>query len=229
MTGMFAKAKQLDKPATAAKKPAKKELPVAQIQKVAEIKALMQTLAATLETLETEVKNDGFEMFLEMDSVGRPESFRGIDGMASASVEMRKRGTNSALNEDECKTLRELGIEPFEQVVTREMYGINPVYAEDADLMGRVEKALESVKGLPSDFIVLQAGVTKFVVTDEMADAAYKSRNAVAVKICTTMALKPKLEAEYPMEKLFDNVREIVQPTAKAKKVSLPALKKKAA
>jgi len=124
--------------------------------------------------------------------------------------------------------LRELGIEPFEQVVTREMYGINPVYAEDADLMGRVEKALESVKGLPSDFIVLQAGVTKFVVTDEMADAAYKSRNAVAVKICTTMALKPKLEAEYPMEKLFDNVKEIVQPTAKAKKVALPGSKKAA-
>ena len=228
MTGMFAKAKQLDKPVTAAKKSAKKELPVAQIQKVAEIKALMQTLAATLETLETEVKNEGFEMFLEMDTVGRPESFRGTDGMASASVEMRKRGTNSALNEDECKTLRELGIEPFEQVVTRELYGINPIYAEDADLMGRVEKALENVKGLPSDFIVLQAGVTKFVVTDEMADAAYKSRNAVAVKICTTMALKPKLEAEYPMEKLFDNVKEIVQPTAKAKKVALPGSKKAA-
>lgn len=226
MAGLFAKAKSLDKPATAKAKADKKELPVANLQKVAEIKALMQTLESTLKTLETEVKDAGFAMFLEMDTVGRPESFRGIDGMAAASVEMRKRGTNSPLNEDEAKVLRELGIEPYEQVVTRELFAINPAYAEDTKLMERVEKALEKVVGLPSDFIVLQAGVKKLVVTDEMADAAYKSRNKVAVGICTTMALKPKLEAEYPMEKLFDNVKEIVQPTKVAKKVTLPGSKK---
>ena len=110
--------------------------------------------------------------------------------------------------------------------MTRELFAINPAYAEDTKLMERVEKALEKVVGLPSDFIVLQAGVKKLVVTDEMADAAYKSRNKVAVDICTTMALKPKLEAEYPMEKLFDNVKEIVQPSVKAKKVAMPGSKK---
>ena len=65
-----------------------------------------------------------------------------------------------------------------------------------------------------------------------MADAAYQSRNPVAVKICTTMALKPKLSADYAMEHLFDNVKEIVQPSKPAvKKAALPGAKtaKKAA
>lgn len=227
--GLFAAAKSLEKKPTGAKKADKKEIPIAKIQQVAEIKALMQTLAGTLESLETEVKTAGFEQFLDMECVGRPESFRGIDGLASASVEMRKRGTNSALNEDEVKLLREHGIEPFEQVVTQEMFGINPAYAGDEALMQRVEKALVKVAGLPADFIVKQEKVSKLVVTDEMLDLAFKKRDRTVLQITTCMALKPKLNAEYPMEKLFDNVKSIVQPEVKAKKVALPGSKKAAA
>lgn len=228
MAGLFAKAKSLDKPVTAKAKPEKKELAIAKLQQVAEIKALMQTLAGTLETIETEVKTAGFEAFLAMDCVGRPESFRGVDGLASASVEMRKRGTNSALNEDECKLLREHGIEPFEQTVTRQLFAINPAYAENADLMTRVEKALSKVAGLPEDFIVQQDGVSKFVVTDEMLDLAFKKRDRNVLQVTTTMALKPKLSDEYPMASLFDNVKAIVQPEVKTRKVALPGSKKAA-
>jgi hypothetical protein len=226
--GLFAAAKTLEKKPTAKAKQDKKEIPIAKIQQVAEIKALMQTLAGTLETLETEVKTAGFSQFLEMDCVGRPESFRGTDGMASASVEMRKRSTNSALNEDEVKVLREHGIEPFKQIVTQEMFGINPTYAADNSLMQRVEKALVKVAGLPADFIVKQEEVSKLVVTDEMLDAAFKKRDPVVLQITTCMALKPKLNEEYPMENLFDNVKAIVQPEVKAKKVALPGSKKAA-
>jgi hypothetical protein len=227
MTGLFAKAKTLTKPVTAAKKQERQEIPVAQLQQLCEIKALMQTLEGVYKSLEGEVKEAGFAEFLTMtQNTGvRPDSFRGIDGMASASVEMRKRGTNSALNEDECKLLREHNIEPFEQEVQKQLFAINPAYAEQENLMAKVEAALSKVKDLPEDFIVQQAGVTKFVVTDEMMDKAFKNGDGEVLRIVSTMALKPKLNEEYPMAELFDNVKKIVQPEVKAKKAVLPGKK----
>ena len=230
---IFAKAKTLDKPATAKAKQDKLEIEVSQIQKISEIKALIQTLEGTLVTLETEVKDAAFDIFCGMETLTRPESFRGIDGAASASVEMRKRGTNSPLNEDEIKVLQECGIEPVKQVVTRELFAINPAYAENKTLMAKVEAALSSIKDLPDDFIVLQAEASKKVVSDEMTNQAFRNRektmaHKAALKICTTMALKPKLNEGYPMEQLFDNVKDIVQPKALAKKSVLPKSKKAA-
>ena len=223
MTGLFAKAKTIAKPVTAKAKQDKQEINIANLQKLCEIKALMQTLEGACKSLESEVKAAGFAEFLAMETQGRPESFRGTDGMASASVEMRKRGTNSALNEDECKLLREHGIEPFAQVVTNQLFAINPKYAEDESLLAKVEKALSKI--VPEDFIVQQEGVKKFVVTDEMLDLAFKKRDESVLTITTTMALKPKLDEAYPMVLLFDNVKAIVQPEVKAKKVTLPGAK----
>lgn len=223
MAGLFAKAKSIEKAPTAKAKPEKKEIPLAKLQQLCEIKALMQTLEGACKSLESEVKLAGFEEFIKMDTVGRPESFRGTDGMASASVEMRKRGTNSALNEDEVKLLREHGIEPFSQEVTKQLFAINPKYAEDENLLAKVEKALAKI--VPEDFIVQQEGVNKYVVTDEMLDLAFKKRDRTVLEITTCMALKPKLNDEYPMASLFDNVKVIVQPEVKAKKVALPGKK----
>lgn len=224
----FAKAKVIEAKPTGKAKQDKLEVPVASLQKMAEIKALMQSLEGAYKSLEGQVKAAGFDAFLALETTTRPDSFRGIDGMASASIEMRKRGTNSALNEDEVKVLEALGITPFKQVITTEMFGINPAYAGDEKLMARVEAALNKIGGLPEDFIVQQAEVSKLVVTEEMMNAAFAKRDRAAIEIVTTMATKPKLNDGYPMEALFDNVKEIVQPSKKAAKVALPGAKKAA-
>jgi hypothetical protein len=223
--GLFSTAKTIAAPKTAKAKKEKLEIAMPQLQQLAEIKALMASLEGVAKSLEGELKSSGFEKFLEMAGSSRPESFRGVDGMASASIEMRKRGTNSALNEDEIATLKQLGIEPFEQTITTEMFGINPEYAADAKLMAKVETALSKVTGLPSDFIVKQEGRSKFVVSDEMLTAGFEKKHRAAIEIMTTMAIKPKLEEGYPMEALFDNVKEIVQPSKKAKLAKLPGAK----
>lgn len=226
MSGLFAKAKTLESKPTAKAKQEKLEVPVANLQKMAEIKTLMQSLEGAYKSLEGEVKAAGFDAFLALETTTRPESFRGTDGMASASIEMRKRGTNSALNEDEVKVLEALGITPFKQVIMTEMFGINPAYASDAKLMARVEAALTKIAGLPEDFIVKQEEVAKLVVTEEMMNAAFAKRDRAAIEIVTTMATKPKLNDGYPMEQLFDNVKEIVQPSKKKPaKVALPGKK----
>lgn len=208
MANLFAKAKAVPaKPAAAAKK-TKQEIQISGIQQLAEMHALMASLKAASDTLAGEIKEQGFGEFLNMTGSVRPESFKGIDGLASCSVEMRKRGTNSALNEAEVEVLKNLGLKPFTQVVTTEMYGINPAYAGDEALMNKVSKALEKL--VPEDFFVLQEGVSKQVVDDAMCDAAFQmpagKNRAEAVRIVTTMALKPKLDAGYPMANLAATV-----------------------
>ncbi|WP_407305395.1 hypothetical protein [Acinetobacter sp.] len=210
---IFDKAKAVPAKAPATKK-VKQEIALAGIQQLAEIKAAMQSLEAAAKTIEGKVKEAGFAEFLKMETNIRPESFKAVEGMATCSVEMRKRGTNSALNLDEVEALKRLGLKPFEQVVTTEMFGINPIYAADEKLMGKVSKALEKI--VPEDFIVHQAGVTKQVVDDALCDAAFKMApgedRATALQMVTTMALKPKLNADYPMEMLMKNVGSYLAP-----------------
>lgn len=213
MANLFAKAKTVSAPKTAAAKKTKEEIALAGIQQLAELKAMAASIEAAMASLEGEIKEAGFEKFLEMETKVRPESFKGVDGYGTCSVEMRKRGTNSALNADEVDALEKLGLTPFEQVVTPEMFGINPVYADNTVLMNKVSKALEKI--VPEDFIVLQEGKSKLVVDEKLLDAAFKLEGegrAEALRICTTMALKPKLNADYPMEKLADNVAAILGP-----------------
>lgn len=201
---MFAKASKVAAKPTAAAKKTKQEISMAGIQQLAEMHAMMASLKAASDTLAGEIKDAGFGEFLTMTGSVRPESFKGVDGQASCSVEMRKRGTNSALNEDEVAELEKLGLKSFTQVVTTEMYGINPLFAADEELMNKVSKALEKI--VPEGFIVLQEGVSKQVVDDALCDAAFQmpvgADRAAAVRLCTTMALKPKLNADYDMTNL---------------------------
>lgn len=210
---LFKNAAKLPAKQTAKAKNEKVEIALSGIQQLAEVKAMMDGLAAMAKTLETGIKDAGFEKFLEMETTVRPESFKGIDGQATASVEMRKRGTNSALNDDEVKVLKELNLEPFEQVVQTEMYGINPVFAADEKLMEKVSKALEKI--VPEGFIVLQEGVKKNVVDEKLLDAAFalphgSDERKTALAICTTMALKPRLNEDYDMTKLGANVAALM-------------------
>jgi len=211
---LFAKAKAVTAKPTAAAKKTKQEIAISGIQKLAEMKAMMASLEAAAKTLEGDIKEAGFGEFLNMSGSVRPESFKGIDGKASCSVEMRKRGTNSALNEAEVEVLESLGLKPFEQVITTEMYGINPAYAGNEELMGKVSAALEEI--VPEDFFVLQEGVSKKVVDDALCDAAFQmpagDNRAKAVRIVTTMALKPKLNADYNMATLASTVAGYMAP-----------------
>lgn len=214
---MFSTAKSLDTKKTAAVKKTKDEHEISGICDLALLDALIKSATAMKESIETEVKTRGFEIFMESKGGTRPSSFVGVDGAATASVEMRKRGTNSKLTDDEAEVLRAQGIEPFKQIVTQELFAINPSYAADSKLLSKVEKALDKLD-LPKDFIVKQEEVSKLVVSDEMLDTAFKDgtvSNAV-LSIMTTMALKPKLGAQYDMSNLITDALNIMQPKKKS-------------
>ena len=223
---MFSTARSIDSKPTAKVKKEKETVAVAGVRDIALLNALIKNATAMLETLEGEVKDQGFAHFMSLKGSTRPSSYVGQDGEATCSIEMRKRSTMSKLTDEEVGTLRAEGIEPFVQVVTQELFAINPKYAEDSKLLATVEKKLAGV--VPEDFIVKQDGVSKSVVSDEMLDEAFKKAGSDAVlRIMTTMALKPKLSAEYDMSNLITDALAIMQPKPAAK-VALPKSKKAA-
>lgn len=212
---MFSTAKSLPAKPTAVKKPPRAQHEIKGLENLAKLKAMGELISSMTKTLEASIKVAGFAIFMDTKGSVRPSSFEALDGTATCSVEMRKRGVNSALSEEEVLVLRSENIEPAKQVITPKLFAINPAYMEDTALLAKIEKALTKL-GVPEDLIVKQDEVSKFVVNDEMLDSAFKTTGTEAVlSIMTTMALRPKLSDEYDMLHLFGDVLEIMQPKRK--------------
>jgi hypothetical protein len=218
MAGMFKKAAKIDSKPTAKVKKEKEQIEISGLRQLTLLDALIKQATAMQATLKAEVNAAGFEKFAAMAGGGntRPSSFEGVDGeYVTASVEVRKRSAASVLTEDEVKVLREHDIEPFTQVTTQHLFAINPKYAGDEALLGRVEKAIEKI--VPEDFIVEQDEVSRQVVSDDMLDMAFKTgKPSEVLAMMVTMAVKPKLSAEYDMANLLSDAMEIMQPKKKA-------------
>lgn len=212
MANMFTNAKVANKPAKAAKSKDKAEVAIAGLADLAAVDALIKSLTAIKETLETDVKARALDEFKnQVADRGRVENFRGTDADATASCEFRKRSTASALNEADIDMLRRYAI-PFGQNVTVEScYRINPKYTGDSKLLEKISNAISKVKDVPEDFIELQEGVSKAVVTEDTITVACRNPeafNAVATVI-GTLALKPKLEETDTVE-IMDRVRSLI-------------------
>jgi hypothetical protein len=187
-------------------KPAKKEIPIEGLFAYANIDAAIKALEGLKASFEPQVKGNAFKAFMAMEGGVKPESFTGVEESATASMELRKRGTNSALKADEVILLQQHKINPLKEITCRELFAINPKYAADAELLGKVEQALADV--VPEDFIVKQDEISKMVVTDENVNEVFAAKTSLnkdvfesLVKVVTTQAVKAKLT-----QINFDNV-----------------------
>lgn len=188
-------------PVLAPVKAGKKEKAKVQIEGLlayAQIDAAIKALEALKGSFEPKVKGDAFAAMLTQCGNRAPESFTGFEGDATGSMEFRKRGTNSALKAEEQALLLQHGITPNEEIICPELFAINPAYAADSELLGKVEAALAGV--VPEDFIVQQEKKSKFVVTEENMDAVFAARPNLAaaefealVRTVIVQAVKPKL------------------------------------
>lgn len=185
---------------TASKKNKKKEVKIDGLKQLASLKAVEKALKAMIATVEEDVKEQTAELFVE-DGIkrgARPDNFRGIDEGASASCELRKRSTRSPLNPDETSLLDDYGIDYDVEVDVEETFVINPAYANDQAILEKVAKALSKVKDLPDDFIIMQEGVSRKVVTDDTVNQIFQKKDAAVVRrlmeITCTQAVKPTLD-----------------------------------
>lgn len=196
MANLFATAKAIA-PKVTKTKATKAEVTMVGLQQYAELKALQTAIEAVIGTMESEIKGQAFDMFIETaeETHKAPESFNGVEGIASVNVQMRKRGTNSPLKIEELEILEKAGLKAFEETSVQELFAINPTYAADSKLLGRVSKALEKI--VPEDFIMKQEKKAKMVVSADTMESAFKMAtiDPNVIRVVTTMALKPKLES----------------------------------
>lgn len=194
---MFDSTKKVAAPKSKAKA-TKTEVLTPGLQDYAAIVAAEKALGALKATTGEMVKS---QMFVEMGVAkgGRPDSYTGIEGAATASLELRARASTSALSAEEVELLNEKGIPTQEIVATVETFIINPAYAEDASLLAKIEKALKSVKGIPEDLFLKQDGTSKTVLAEGALDAVFKhDADTIAdlLPVTSVMAIKPKLATD---------------------------------
>jgi hypothetical protein len=166
------------------------------LKKLATLSVMMKSISALYETTEADVKNQMAKYFSHMGDRDekQPSNFKGIEGDASASCELRKRSSRSVLSDEEVKMLEENNI-PYETVVdVQECFVINPAYSQDENLLAKISKALEKVPGLPADFIQLQPSVTRRVVSEETMATVFKNKLAEDfLSVVGTLAIKPTI------------------------------------
>ena len=197
---LFEKAKKIETVTPAPKKKTDKErINIPGLANLAVVDAIVKGFTAIRSTLDEKVKAEMAATFVGIgnQTKRRPENFRGVEGdVASASCELRTRSSASPLAPEEIDVLKRLEI-PVEEIETKaDCYVINPAYFEDSELLEKVSKALEKVKGLPEDFILKQDRQVKTVVTAETVDTVFeKGLQKTLLDMVCTMAIKPVYDA----------------------------------
>ena len=185
-------------------------VPLAGLCQLAEIDAVIKALLAAKTTIEAGVKSDAFDHFFDQAQkiASRPENFRGVDGYASASIEMRKRSTASALSAEEIEMFQAQKLVIEKVVSVQKYFVINQTYANDMGLLGKVEAALKGI--VPTDFIQVQEEKSKYVVGDATITAAFAQKAPRhIIEAITTMAIKPLL-INTDIKEIFKNVKTLL-------------------
>lgn len=212
MTNRFASAKVLKKGTKGGND--KANLHIEGLAEYGTIDALMKALKTLQESAKVVCDDQAAEQFVsEAVLYGRrPENFRGMDiDDVTASMELRKRASNSPLKDEEVDMLDKYEI-PYASVDT---FIINPAYASDGDLLEKVSKALDKVPGLPADFIQ-KASDTKRVVTDESLTKVFQSKDEDKIRalmpIVTVQAIKATVP-NFDVMKALKHVASMIDPT----------------
>jgi len=197
----FDSAKSINTKITKSKKPEVEEVQLNGLEQYASVDVVIKSLTAIQKTMGLDLKDAMVTHFAKIgvDKKTRPNNFRGVEGGASASCELRARSSASALTEEEIDLLNLNNI-PTEVVVdTVETLVFNPAYLSDPVMMGKIEEALKKVKGLPEDVIMRQEGRTKTVVGEGAFEALFSRditpEDAEALlPVIAVPAIKPTLQ-----------------------------------
>jgi len=159
----------------------------------AHVDAVIKNLTTLRETLGEDINTKMKKIFKTGEK--RPDNFRGIDGTASASCEMRRRASSSPLTTEERAAFDAAEI-PYETLdVVPQRYIVNPKWAGDEKLLEKISAALAKIPGMPDDFIQLQEGSKKYVVTEESINTVYEKKLTDRFfTMVSVLAIKAKLE-----------------------------------
>lgn len=196
---LFATAKTVSAKKQTARKPKAVEVEIEGLEVYASIVAIEKTLKALKETYRAQIDEQLNEHFVNEGKAinRRPSNFKGREGDAAASCELRIRSSASGLSDIEQQLLERHGVETEVVETVTEAFIFNPEYRDRSDILEKVSEALSGVEGLPSDLIMKQEGSSKVVVNEDSLNKVFTLPKAVAeqlLPIVGTLAVKPRLE-----------------------------------
>jgi hypothetical protein len=209
MSNLFAEAKKVPAKKAAAKKAEEPRVETAGLEVYAAIDALEKQLKALKATVRPELDALMIGHFVN----NGPENYKGEEGQATASLELRKRSSASALNDSEQELLADSNISTEVVEDRPETYIINPAYAGDAKLLKKVSDAISKVAGLPTDFLQFQESTKKTVVTETSMTEVFrlndKTTIASLIPVVGTLAIKPKTTAS--VKELMTTIAALIE------------------
>lgn len=189
------------------------------------IKGLLDMKKAALkEVAQAQLIEDGLQRH------ARPDVVHFADGEdATGKATVSRRSVASPLSSDELEVLAELfdAVRDDEGNVTcipdfaetcessPEMLVVNPVYASDEALLKRIDKALSGIKGIPEDFIVVQAAKAKVIVSETATDAVFKLDAEKAAQVFPMIAGVTFSAVHKNIVRAWEIVKPILVPDAK--------------
>ena len=216
MVDFFGKAEVVKAPKKGAAKKDEDFKVVEGLEEYAVIDTAIKTLTSLLDVAGGVVREQMRKTFIAtaVATHRKPSSYKGIEGAATASLEIRKRSTNSKLDETQVEILDDLGI-PYDTVADRpETFIINPKYKDDAALLGQVSEALNCIEGIPADFMLRQEATTKNVVNEDTEAAVYKldeDQLTELLDVVAVLAIKAKLDpGAMPAKEVFQRLGALV-------------------
>jgi hypothetical protein len=201
MDALFAAAKTVAAPTKAKDKGKNPIVEMSGIERHAALDAAIKSLTALRDAEADQIKSEAANRFIEEGTKIKrtPSNFKGTEGSATTSVELRKRSTASVLKPEEQAVLKEHNI-PFDrEVQTAEAFLINPIYTNDMNLLAKVEEALANVD-LPDNFLLKQEEQTRAVVTEDSLAAIFAKSVEDAetlLPLVAVLALKPKIDGNF--------------------------------
>jgi hypothetical protein len=191
---------EVAKPKTAKK--GAEEISIANLEGFAALTKVSKALKTVEATMSAALKIDINDVFIGqgIQFSKRPDNFKGIDGMAAASCQLKALPSTSGISVENQERLKKAGI-PLKEIDTvTETFILNPKYAENAEVMNKMEKALAKL-GLPEDLFLHQSNKRVVCDGDVTIDAIFNIKNASGdtdralilemLPLVTTMAIKP--------------------------------------
>jgi hypothetical protein len=199
-TSIFGGAPVISIPTTASKSKAV-EVNILGLQNVACLKAVIAALEAVCVEETRRVKDQMETHFLTEGKklLRRPANFKGLDGIGSASCQLR--ASSTALNEDGIALCAEHNIPVEVDVKVAETFIVNPAYASDPTFVTKLEAEcgpqLAKLADERGPIILVQQGQSKTKITEAGFDLIFTKANDVVrefLPIAFTQAIRAKLE-----------------------------------
>lgn len=180
------------------------EVEIEGLKKVAALKMVADSIKNEADLRAEQVKAQVVEHYVDLmvESGRKPDSFVGVEDNASASCEIRKRGSNLSISEETAQKLVAVGVSVEKKVKVEQRLVLNPNLGNDE--LVKIKKVLDSnAETKNMQIVMVQPEEFTYVTTDTTLDelAALRKRELIAelVEAVATFAVgKYKIDSADP-------------------------------